>query len=78
MTAGPNCSIALLSSLSFSNARDQLQARLEALEDAKSVADRESSARIAALEQQVAELSSNLVQRESEGANFTSRLLRLE
>ncbi|VDK37136.1 unnamed protein product [Taenia asiatica] len=60
------------------NARDQLQATLEATEEAKAIMERESAARIAALEQQVAELSSGLAQRESEGQSFTAKLASLD
>ncbi|CDI97253.1 nucleoprotein TPR [Echinococcus multilocularis] len=60
------------------NARDQLQATLKATEEVKAIVERESAARIAALEQQISELSSNLVQRESEGQSFTAKLASLE
>lgn len=55
-----------------------MQATLEATEEAKTILERESAARIAALEQQIAELSSNLTQRESEGQSFTAKLASLE
>ncbi|KAL5108692.1 Nucleoprotein TPR [Taenia crassiceps] len=60
------------------NARDRLQATLEATEEAKAIVERESAVRIAALEQQITELSSSLAQRESEGQSFTAKLASLD
>ncbi|VDM31849.1 unnamed protein product [Hydatigera taeniaeformis] len=60
------------------NARDQLQAALEATEEAKATVERELTARIVALEQETAEISSSLAQRESEGKSFTAKLESLQ
>lgn len=61
-----------------SNARDELQTRLQATEEAKAALERETAATIASLEQQVQTLSSRLVQFETEGRLNSQKIADLE
>ncbi|KAM3174516.1 hypothetical protein ACTXT7_010373 [Hymenolepis weldensis] len=59
-------------------ARDNLQARVKVLEESKVLADREATAKIAGLEQQVAELSSNLSRHQIDSQDLVNKLTNLE
>ncbi|VDL59263.1 unnamed protein product [Hymenolepis diminuta] len=59
-------------------ARDNLQARVKVLEESKALADREAAAKIAGLEQQVAELSSNLSRHQTDSQDLVNKLTNLE
>lgn len=59
-------------------ARDNLQARVKVLEESKALADREATAKIAGLEQQVAELSSNLNRHQTDSQDLVNKLTSLE
>ncbi|VDD75825.1 unnamed protein product [Mesocestoides corti] len=60
------------------NARDQLQARLLATEEAKASLERESESRIAALEHQMGELSSSLSKLEAERLALATKTASLD
>nr|CDS28559.1 nucleoprotein TPR [Hymenolepis microstoma] len=59
-------------------ARDDLQARVNALEESKALADREAAAKIACLEQQVTELSSDLNRHQTNSQDLANKLSILE